>query len=447
MSRSRLPHPLALLLGCILAAAALSHLIPAGEYERRDDPETGRRVVVAGTFHQVEPAPVGFFQAMVAIPRGMANAAEVIFLVFLIGGAFTVVDQTGALRQGIGWLVLKLEHRPYLAIVLVSIPSAAAGVMENMLEEFIAILPVVLILTRRFGFQPLTAVAMSAGAAMVGSSFSPMNPFQVGIAQKMAQLPLLSGGLFRLVFLVLALLLWIYWTARHAARTRICPEETAVVEAEARGWRGPVIIGIVLSTFAVLVYGLLNWSWGFNHLSGLFFLMGIGVGLLGRLGVDGTARAYVSGFRSMAYAAMLIGFARTIYVVLEDGRIVDTVVRGLFTPLADLPLALSALGMQFSHFGLHFLVPSVSGHAVLTMPLLVPLSDLLGLSRQVTVLAYQYGAGLCDLVTPTSGALMAILAAGGVRYEEWFRFAAPRVLALLGLGGLSILVAIAVGLE
>ncbi len=174
--------------------------------------------------------------------------------------------------------------------------------------------------------------------------------------------------------------------------------------------------------------------------------MGIAVGLLGRLGVDGTARAYVTGFRSMAYAAMLIGFARTIYVVLEDGRIVDTVVRGLFTPLAGLPLALSALGMQFSHFALHFLVPSVSGHAVLTMPLLVPLSHLLGLSRQVTVLAYQYGAGLCDLVTPTSGALMAILAAGGVRYEEWFRFAAPRVAALLGLGGVAVVAGIVFGL-
>ena len=282
---------------------------------------------------------------------------------------------------------------------------------------------------------------------MVGSSFSPINPFQVGIAQKLAQLPLLSGGLFRLVFLAVALLLWIYWTARHAARTRITPGESAAVEAEATGWRGPVIIGIVLVTFAVLVYGLLSWSWEFNHLSGLFFSMGIAVGLLGRLGVDGTARAYVAGFRSMAYAAMLIGFARAIYVVLEEGRIVDTVVRGFFTPLAELPLALSALGMQVSHFALHFLVPSVSGHAVLTMPLLVPLSDLLGLSRQVTVLAYQYGAGLCDLLTPTSGALMAILAAGGVRYEEWFRFAAPRVVALLGLGGLAILVGIALGLE
>ena len=446
MSLSRLPHPLVLLLGCILAAAALSHLIPAGEYERREDPETGRRIVVAGTFQQVEPAPVGLFQAMVAIPRGMANAAEVIFLVFLIGGAFTVVDETGALRQAVGWLVLRLESRPALAVPLVSIPFATAGALENMLEEIIAIIPVLLILTRRFGFSPLTAVSMSAGAAMVGSSFSPINPFQVGIAQKLAQLPPLSGGLFRLLFLGVALLRWIYWTARLAARTRTAPEETAAFETEAGGWRGPVIIGIVLSTFGVLVYGLLNWSWEFNHLSGLFFLMGIAVGLLGRLGVDGTARAYVTGFRSMAYAAMLIGFARTIYVVLEDGRIVDTVVRGLFTPLAGLPLALSALGMQFSHFALHFLVPSVSGHAVLTMPLLVPLSDLLGLSRQVTVLASQYGAGLCDLVTPTSGALMAILAAGGVRYEEWFRFAAPRVAALLGLGGVAVVAGIVFGL-
>jgi len=145
--------------------------------------------------------------------------------------------------------------------------------------------------------------------------------------------------------------------------------------------------------------------------------------------------------------ALLIGFARAIFVVLEDGRIVDTMVRAMFTPLEGLPLLASSLGMVFAQSLLHVAIPSVSGQAVLTMPLLVPLSDLLGLSRQVVVLAYQYGAGLCDMLTPTNGALLAMLAAAGVRYEEWIKFTAPLYLALIALGAVSIAIAIAIGLS
>ena len=209
MKKLRFPHPLTLLTGCILIAAALSYVLPAGQYERRDDPATGRSVVVAGTFHEVEPAPVGFFQAIVAIPKGMADAADVVFLVFLIGGAFTVIDETGALRSAVGWLVRRLQNREVLVIPVVSLVFATGGVLENMQEEIIALVPVLLILTKRLGFAPLTAVSMSAGAAFVGSAFSPINPFQVGIAQKLAELPLLSASLFRIAFLAIALSIWI----------------------------------------------------------------------------------------------------------------------------------------------------------------------------------------------------------------------------------------------
>jgi uncharacterized ion transporter superfamily protein YfcC len=194
------------------------------------------------------------------------------------------------------------------------------------------------------------------------------------------------------------------------------------------------------------VKGMISWGWGFNELSAAFFLMGLVVGALGRLGVGGTAEAYVKGFQAMTYAAVLIGFARAIYVVLEDGRIVDTLVHAMFTPLEGLPVLASALGMAVAQAAVHVPVPSVSGQAVLTMPVLVPLSDLLGLSRQVTVLAYQYGAGLCDLITPTNGALMAILGIAGVRYENWMRFTVPLYVGLMVLGGVAIAVGIAVGL-
>ena len=447
MAKLRFPHPLTLMFGCILLAAVLSYVLPAGQYQRQDDPVTGRSVVVAGTYEAVEASPVNLFDAVVAVPLGMADAASVIFLVFLIGGAFTVVDETGALRHSVSWLVERLDRREVLVIPLVSVVFATGGALENMQEEIIALIPVLLVLTRRLGFDALTAVAMSAGAAFVGSSFSPINPFQVGIAQQLAGLPLLSGGMFRMGFLVIALTLWIAGTMRHAKRSRTTPEAWALDTAEPAGPRSAIVIGLVLLTFVVLVFGILRLGWDFDQMSALFFITGILAGLIGRLGVTGTAEAYVKGFRSMAYAALLIGFARAIYLVLEQGRIVDTIVHGLFTPIEHLPVALSALGMVVVHTAVHVPVPSVSGHAVLTMPVLVPLSDLLGMSRQVTVLAYQYGAGLADLLTPTNGALMAILAAGGVRYERWLKFAFPLYLSLVVLGCMAILVAIGIGLQ
>ena len=443
----RVPHPLALLTGCVLFAAAASYLLPAGEFDRRQDEATGRTVVVAGTYHEVERSPVNLFDAVVALPKGMAEAADVIFLVFLIGGAFTVVDETGTLRRGIASLVRSLRGRDLLVIPIVSLFFATGGVVENMQEEIIPLIPVLLILTRRVGFDPLVAVSMSAGAAFVGSAFSPINPFQVQIAQKLAELPLLSGAAFRIVFLLLALGLWIGATVRYANRTRVVPEAVEEEDSEAMGGSDWLIFGMVGATFAILVVGLLWWGWDFDHMSAAFFIMGCIVGAVAGLGVTGTAEAYVKGFRGMAYAALLIGFARAIYVVLEQGRIVDTIVYGMFTPLESLPVLASSLGMVVAHAAVHVPVPSVSGHAVLTMPVLVPLSDLLGLSRQITVLAYQYGAGLCDMVTPTNGALMAILAAGGVRYEAWMKFAGPLYLALVALGAVSIAVGIAIGLS
>jgi uncharacterized ion transporter superfamily protein YfcC len=449
MKSSRFPHPLTLLTGCILAAAVLTYVLPAGQYEREYDAETDRTIVVAGTFERVDPDPVGPFDAFVAIPRGLESAADVVFLVFLIGGAFTVVDKTGALRTAVHWMTANLGERAVLAVPVVSVFFAIGGVVENMQEEIIPLIPVVLILTRRLGFTALTAVSMSAGAAFVGSAFSPINPFQVGIAQRVSDVPLLSGGLYRSGFLALALGLWIVATMRNAMATRVIPteaEEEPAAELEHVARHG-TILGIVALTFAVLVWGLLDQGWDFNQMSGLFVIMGVAVGVIGRLGLSGTAAAFADGFREMAFAGILIGFARAISVVLEQGLIIDTIVHGLFTPLAELPLTLSAIGMMLVQTVVHVPVPSVSGQAVLTMPVITPLADLLGMSRQVAILAYHYGAGLCDLLTPTNGALMAILATAGVRYEDWVRFATPLFALLMGLGAISITLAIVIGLQ
>jgi uncharacterized ion transporter superfamily protein YfcC len=456
----RIPDPLTLLVFCVVVAAALSYVLPAGEYQRREDPRTGRQVVVAGTYTPVESRPVGFFDAIVAIPRGMANAADVVFLILFGSAAFTVVDRTGALATGVSWLVARLGHRRVLVIPIVSLFFATGGVLENMQEEIIALTPVLVLLSRRLGFTPVTAVAMSLGAAFVGAAFSPINPFQVVIAQQVADVPRLSGWAFRTVFLVIALIVWIAATMRHANRTCVTPErdpahDEAVASSAnntrdvraANVTRHLIILLVVVVTFAFLAWGMLFQGWDFDHLTALFFLMGVAAGLIGKLGFGGTARAFGEGFREMSLAAVLVGVARAIFVVLQDGRIVDTIVHGLFTPIADLPRAVAGIAMMAAHVGLHLAVPSVSGQAVLTMPIMGPLADLLGLSRQVAVLAYQYGAGTMDMLTPTNGALMAVLGAARVGYDEWFRFAAPWWAFLATLGAVALVVALGIGLQ
>ncbi len=460
MTRSRFPHPLVLLVACVLLASVATYLLPAGQYDRQHDPATGRDVVVAGTFQETEPAPVNFFEAIAAITGGVINAADVIVLVFLIGGCFAVIDRAGTLKRLVEWLLHRLRNRDVLIIPVVGILFASAGALENMQEEIVPMLPVLLLLTQRLGFTRVTAVAMSGGAALVASSFSPINPFQVGIAQGMAELPLLSGWAFRLVFLIIAVAFWLWMTTRYAMKTRSAPEAADAIDGDddsgpgeepgsgvTLGLRHGTILSMVLVTFAILAYGLLGLGWGFPQMGALFFIMGVAAGLVGGLGLQGTAGGYVEGFRSMALPALLIGIARTVFVVLEQGRVVDTLVHALFTPLEGLPTTLSALGMLVAHVGIHVPVSSVSGQAVLTMPVLVPLSDLLGLSRQVAVLAYQYGAGLCDAITPTNGSIMAILVAAGVGYDEWFKVTARWLLALLGLAAVAIVIAVAIGLQ
>jgi uncharacterized ion transporter superfamily protein YfcC len=446
-SRLAFPHPLALLVGCVLLAAALTWVLPAGKFERREDPTTGRSVVIAGTYHRVEQQPVGPFQAFIAIPKGIVDAASVIGLVFLIGGAFTVVERTGTLGRLITVLAERVSRRGILVIPIASVAFSLGGIMMQMQEELVAFVPVLLLLVRRLGFTPVVAVAMSLGAAAIGAAFSPVNPFQVIIAQKVSQLPPGSGLEFRLGFLLPALGIWILGTMWYAGRTRIPPVEPAAGARQAPQGRDLVVLVSILAAFAVYIYGAQRLGWEFDQLAALFLVVGVLAGLLGRLGFSGTAEAFGEGFKSMALASLLIGFARAIYVVLDEGQIVDTVVHGMFAPIAGLPATLSALGMMAVQGAIHLPVPSTSSQAVLTLPLLVPLSDLIGLSRQVTVLAYQYGAGLCEIITPTNGALMAMLAAAGVRYEDWIRFILPLWGLLMLLAAVALTMAVAIGLK
>jgi uncharacterized ion transporter superfamily protein YfcC len=294
---------------------------------------------------------------------------------------------------------------------------------------------------------------MSLGAAIIGGAFSPVNPFGVGVAQKLAELPLVSGWGIRLVALAAALSVWIGGTLRHARRSWTPVGDPAATMDVASGpapslsRRHAAVLVLVLAAFATYVFGALRLDWGFDEMSALFLVLGIAAGIAGGLRVSGTADAYVQGFREMVGAAVLVGIARSIYLVLEQGKVVDTIVNGMLTPLEGLPATLSALGMLVVQTLVHVPVPSTSGQAVLTIPIVTPLSDLIGLGRQVAVLAYQYGAGLADLVTPTNGALMAVLAGAGVRYDRWLRFIVPLFLLAMAVAAVTIVIAVALGVK
>jgi uncharacterized ion transporter superfamily protein YfcC len=440
-------HPLALLVACVLVAAALTYVVPAGQYERREDPKIGRTVVVAGTYHRVAQSPVGPFAAVVAVPKGIVDAAGVLALVFMAGAAISVVDKTGALRGGVAWLAAKLGQRETLIIPIACTVFAFGGAAEGMWEEFVALTPVLLVLARGVGFDGLTAVAMGMGAAGIGSTFSPMNPFGVGIAQRFAELPILSGWEFRVAVLVPAVAMWAWATMRHARRTRTAAETTSGLPGETftRG-HGLVLLATV-AAFATFIFGIIQFGWGFEEMAAVFLVLGVLAGVIGGLSLAGTAQALSEGFAAMSFAAILIGVARGVFVVLDEGKIVDTIINALVTPLAQLPLTLYAVGISVVQTILAVPVPSSSGRVTLTMPILVPLSDLLGLSRQVTVTATQFGPGVLNQFLPTDGTLMAVLAIAGVRFEQWLKFCLPICAVLFAYALAAVALAAALNLR
>ncbi|HVH57502.1 MAG TPA: hypothetical protein VM791_14670 [Vicinamibacterales bacterium] len=432
-----LPHPFILLLGGVAIAAALTWILPAGAYQRRADPATGRNVVVAGTYARIDPAPVGPMAALLAVPRGIVSGADVILTVLFVGGAFALLDATGALARLVGALVGRTNH-PRFIVVLICVAFATLGALENMQEEIIALVPVLLVLSRGLGFGPITAVAMSVGAAAVGSTFGPTNPFQTGIALRFAEMPALSQPALRFTLLVAALVVWIVWTVAMTSRDQVLPG-IKPVEARRATARDGVLLAMVLLPFIPYVYGVLRYDWGFNELSALFLVAGVAVGLVAGRSLSETAAGLLKGMESVLAAALFVGVARAISVVLSDGQILDTILYSLATPLARLPGLAAAMLMVPTHALLHVPVPSVSGQAVLTMPVMAPLCDLLGISRDAGVIAYQTGAGLMDMITPTNGAVLAVLLAADVPYGRWIRFAVPGALlvSIVGVVGIA----------
>ncbi len=437
--RLRLPHPFVLLLGAVIVAAALTWIIPAGQYERRTDAATGREVVVAGTYKPVEATPVGPMGALLAVPRGIIAGADVILTILLVGGAFALLDMTGALGRLVGSLVGQTK-RPRLVVIAVTLGFATLGALENMQEEIVALIPIVIVLSQGLGFGAITAIAMSAGGAAVGAAFGPTNPFNTQIALRFAELPQMTIPALRFSLLAAAVALWIAYTLFSAKRDDV-RKEGVILSLEPATKRDVLLLAIALVSFVPYVIGVLKFDYGFNELSGFFLVAGFAIGLASGRDLSTTARDFLKGMETMLAAALFVGVARAVSVVLTDGRVIDSIVYGLALPLGSLPGSVAALTMIPMQALLHVAVPSVSGQAVLTMPIMAPVSDLLSIARDAAVIAYQTGAGLADLFIPTNGALLAVLLGAGVTYGRWLRFAIPGALLIALVGAVGVLLA------
>jgi len=441
----KFPNALVIMIVFIIISSLLTYVIPKGEYERITNPETNQVTVVPDSYHAIDKEHLSVFQIFLAIPKGIIDRADLVVLILLIGGCFYVIEKTGALEEGVVFLTLKLKGKEEVALVVVSLLFATGGALIGLQEEIIAMTPVLLYFSARLGYNAFVAVAISYGSAILGASFSPINPFAVVIAQNLAELPFLSGSIYRLLVFLAAFIFYMILIIRYANKNKIEKVDEKVESKENLSKESIIILGLLAVTFIILIYGMLELNWGFIEMTAEFFILGIIVGLIGKLGINGTSEAYIEGFKTMIFAGVIIGLANSISLILKQGMIIDTIIHGLFTPMQYLPKSLAAVSMLISQALLHLPIPSYSGQAILTMPILLPLSDLIGLSRQVCVLAYQYGAVMMDMLIPTNGGLMAIIAIAGISFNKWFKFAFKLTLYILGLGAIAIILAVYIG--
>ena len=443
---NKFPNAFVIILSVILFAWILTFIIPKGNYQRELDTVNNRTIVVPNSYERKEAPHLSAFNALLAIPKGIAGRADLIVLILLLGGCFYLIEKTGAINQGLNQLITLLKGKEIFALTIITLLFLTAGFTIALQEEIIALTPILLLFGRTLGYNPSTIITASYGSAVVGAAFSPFNPFGVLIAQKEAELELLSGAAYRLVFLLIVVVVWTLYIVRIASKNRV---EKSKLELDIEGLtsRNKIILALLALTFGVVTYGLIVLSWGLNEMSACFFGLGLLCGFIAGFGFNKTTEIYIDGFKEMVFACIIIGLANSISVIMSEGFIVDTIVFGLFSPLQNVPPSISAVLMMISQAILHFPIPSYSGQAILTMPILTPLADLIGLSRQVCVLAYQYGAIMMDLIVPTNGSLMAVLALAGIKYNHWIKCIIKPTLLILGIAAIAIFIAVQIGYE
>ena len=456
----RIPHTFTIVFGLIVLAAVLTWVVPAGEYLRQT--VDGREVVLNDSYHRVESAPQTW-QIFSALFNGFVDKADIIIFILMVGGAFWILNNSHAIDVGVMSFLRRIRRLSRykliqklgvenIIITLVMILFSLFGAIFGMSEETIAFVVVFIPLAIQMGYDSLVGVCMCYVAAHVGFAGAMLNPFTIGIAQGIADLPLFSGLEYRVFCWVVLTVVGIAFVLWYAHRVKAKPERSPVyklddywrqrVESSAQSTltvRQGIILVILLLTIVALVVGVLEFGWYIAEISALFLAMGILCGIVDKQGADDIAKLFLAGCKDILSAALVVGLASGIIFILKDGHIIDTILYGLTRSLSQLGEVASLGVMYLFQTLLNVVMPSGSAKAALTMPIMAQFADLMDVSRQTTVLAFQFGDGFTNMLTPTSGVLIGVLGMARIPYGTWLKWVWKFILALIAIGFLLML--------
>ncbi|MFC3123128.1 YfcC family protein [Agaribacter flavus] len=438
----KVPHTLVLLLAMMLLAYVATWLVPQGFFETVTL-ENGRQAVVPNTYTtaetQIRLTPMDFF---VAIPRALAAAQDVIFFVFIVGGVLAIARATGTVDALIGNLLERFGTRPYMLVFMVIFCFALASGAIGTAGEYIPFVLILVGLCKAMRLDAMTAVGMVVVGYGIGYGVSAFNPFTVMIAQQIADLPLYSGIELRIALILPFVLIGFHHVWRYAKMVQLdpgrsytkglpCPlDNSNNADYPSLNSRHKLILFGLVFAIGIAVWGISQHGWYLYQLGAVFIIWGIFTVIVGQLSANVAANKFIEGVQDLATTAILIGIARGIALIMEDGQILHSLVHGMSIPLSYLGAEAAAVGMFIMQTLLNLFIPSGSGQAYVTMPLMVPVGDIIGVNRQIAVLAYQFGDGFSNMIVPTNAVLMGIIGMAGVPYHLWFKFCFPLMLKL-----------------
>jgi len=427
------PDALVIISLVLILFTILTWIIPAGEYAR--EVVGGRTVVMAGTYETVAASPQGLGDLLVSPIKGFVGAAHIIAFVILVGGAFSILTATGALDAGLGSVLKYAERNPtskHFVVPVLMVIFSLAGCTFGMSEENLVFILITIPLARSMGYDNLVGVAIPFLGSAAGFAGAAINPFTVGIAQGIAELPIGSGAGYRwavwAIFTVIAIIfvmLYIRKLEKHPEKKLVTDDDQSIYESKEPPLLDlPRKLVLILFVFAIvlLMYGANQLGWYIDEISALFIALGLLSAVVTRMGVTKTVSSFTDGAKDMLTAAIIIGVSRAVLVVAEDGKIIDTVLYAMANGVEELPQTVSVQMMFFVQGALNIFIPSGSGQAAITMPIMTPLADILGIARQSAVLAFQFGDGLLNVIIPTSGVTMGILSIAKIPYNVWLKW-------------------------
>ena len=453
----RLPHTLILIYLMVVAVALATWIVPGGEYDKVE--KDGRTIPVAGSFHYTEGRPQGLSALFVSPILGFVQASNIIVFVLLMGGVFAIVQKTGAIDAGIGSLADRFQRSRALRVLFIPVTMTVfslGGAVFGMCEEAMPFVLVFVPLSFSLGYDRLVGTAIPFVGAAAGFAGAFFNPFTVGIAQGIAGLPLYSGLGYRLVIWAIGTVIAIAFVMLYAARIRKDPRRSPTYEDDltfrqtlavdkkdrpAVTLAHKAVLVLFVAGMALLVIGILKFKWYINEIAGLFLALGILAGLIGRLKSDDMARSFIEGAKDMVNTAFIIGIARALLIVASDGRIMDTMLHAMAGTIARVHPILSAQFMFVGQCVVNFFVHSGTAQAALTMPIMAPLGDLVGLTRQTSVFAFQL-AEYINPILPTSGVTMGVLGLARLRWEKWAKWFLPLLIVWFVFGLISLIPAV-----